>query len=102
MAATAMANAAAAHEQVLKDSGLRPDFVNRLRTATDDLSNAIEARRSHLDKRSGSTAGLVAEERRARSALRVLDSHVKSDLEGDSALLAEWRSKAAARRSPSS
>ena len=95
--AAAMADAAKAHEQVFKDAGLPDDFIDSLATVADEVSKSIDDRKQHSSKRSGATAGLLAEEKRGRSMLKLINSLVMPRLRNNDALLGEWK---AAKRVP--
>jgi hypothetical protein len=90
-AANAMADAAAPHAAVLVENGLPADFLAQLRAAAEAVISSIAGRSTHQGARSGATAGLLAEEKRGRVVLKVLDSQVIQVLVGNDKLLAEWK-----------
>jgi hypothetical protein len=98
--ATAMAEAAQAHEQVFKEIGLPDDFIASLRTLAAEVAQSIDDRKQHASKRSGATAGLDAEEKRGRGVLRLINALVVPRLRKSEALLAEWRSAKRVPRKP--
>jgi hypothetical protein len=98
--ATAMADAAQAHEEVFKEVGLPDDFVASLRSVADQVSLSIDARKQQAGKRSGATAGLTAEEKRGRSMLKLIDALVVPRLRNNDAVLAEWKSAKRVARKP--
>jgi hypothetical protein len=90
-AAGAMADAAAMHAEIFIDGGLPADFAARLLAAADAVKQSIDARAQSRGRRVGATAGLAAEEKKGRNAVRVLDSFVVPQLGTNDTLLAEWR-----------
>lgn len=89
-AATAMADAARPHEQVLITNGLAPSFIADLRAAVVALRDSIDDRGGHRLTRSGATQGLVTAERRGRSVLKVLDAIVLLRVRNDQQLTGAW------------
>jgi len=98
--ATAMADAAAVHEQAFKDIGLPDDFISSLRALATEVSQSIDDRKQHTSKRNGATAGLGAEEKRGRSMVKLINALVVPRLRSSDALLAEWRSAKRVPRKP--
>ena len=99
-AAAAMSAAAQPYESVFIANGLAPSFLADLRAAADALRISIDGRGEHRRKRSGATAGLITNERRGRTVLRVLDGLVRSRIPHDDQLLGEWTAARRIRRSP--
>ena len=97
-AAGAMADGAKPHTEVFVGSGLPADFVEKLLAASEAVSQSLAGRDSHQGKRSGATAGLIAEEKRGRVVLKVLDSLVTPLLGSDDQRLAEWKAAKQVRR----
>lgn len=91
-AAHSMADTASGFTEVFLEAGLPADFIEQLRQAADALSASYDQRRDGQTERSTGTRGLVDAERRARHALRILDTLVVPALKHDEALLRGWRS----------
>jgi hypothetical protein len=91
-AATAMANAAQAHESVFTGVGLPDDFIAQLHTAADAVTASIASRQEEIVETTGATAGLKAQERRARSLFKLINSLVVPKLGSNAVLLAKWKS----------
>ena len=89
-AARDMANAAEKYTDLFIQEGLPSDFVAQLRAGADVLDKSIDARGQAGRQRSGATEGLKAETKRARAAIRVLDSQVRPKLGTNDQLLREW------------
>jgi len=89
-AARDMANAAEQYTELFVDEGLRPDFVAKLRAATDRLEESMVARDQSNGQRAGATAGLKAEAKRGRMLIKLLDSLVRPQLGVNDALIREW------------
>jgi len=96
--ALGMAEAASVHAEVLKANGCRPNFLDELRTAAAAVAKSVDGRNKHRKDRAGSTRALIAEERRARTALRVLDATVRPQLGDDEKLLGQWKAVLKVRR----
>lgn len=94
-AASAMARAAGPFAATFIHAGLSTDFIQRLTDACATLSASMAQQGSLASQRSGATAGLAATLAQARKLVKVLDALVVTQLDGQDALLAEWR---AARR----
>jgi hypothetical protein len=99
-AAYAMADAATEHAPVFVDNGLPETFAADLRTAAAAVTASITGRGMQQGRRSGATAGLVAEERRGRAILRVLNALVLAHIGTNAQLLAGWNAAKAVRRKP--
>lgn len=91
-AAGAMSEAASLNAGAFVLAGLHPDFVTRLRAASDALDGSLASSGDSTTAMSGATAGLAAETARGRRAVKVLDALVEPELGGDIALLAQWKS----------
>ena len=91
-AATAMAEAARAHEQVFVENGRPADFADALLMAAAGVRASIDARARSITSGVGARAGLKATASRAHLVLRMLDAQVQSALADDPKALAEWES----------
>jgi hypothetical protein len=91
-AAGAMAEAASVHEQVFVSGGMPTDFVARLLGAADAVRASVDGRAHSRGRRVGATEGLVAEEKRGRGLLKLLDALVVPALGTRDHLVAEWKS----------
>jgi hypothetical protein len=89
-AANAMANAAEAHAAVFIAAGLRPDFLDGLRTMTQAIETSLGGRTDHVIKRRGSTIALGSGAASGRTALRLLDAVIEQQVPDNAQLLAEW------------
>jgi hypothetical protein len=99
-AAHAMADAASLHAQIFIDNGLPSTFAEDLRVAADAVTESTTGRSVHQGHRSGATAGLIAEEKRGRTTLRVLNALILARVGSDDKLMAEWTVAKAVRRKP--
>ena len=88
--AAGMASAAAPYAAVFSAAGLGDDFADRLMAAADDMLAALGERTQRLASRSGATRGLADTLRTGRLVVQLLDTMVRSEVEGDRALLTEW------------
>jgi hypothetical protein len=91
-AATAMASAAQPHEAVFTQVGLPDDFLDQLHTAADAVSASITGRQQVHADATGATAGLKAQESRARSLFKLINALVTPKLGSNAVLLAKWKS----------
>lgn len=94
-AAGAMRAAAAKYARAFTDAGLPTDFLAKLEQAAVALNDAIGNRGSTRTLQNAATAGLRSQTARGRETLRVLDSLIEPQLQGDPVLLVQWK---AARR----
>lgn len=88
--AAGLAAAAAPFAGIFTAAGLGDDFAPRLEAAADDLLAALGERTQRLAARSGATRGLADTLRTGRKVVQVLDAMVRSEVRGETALLAEW------------
>lgn len=91
-AANGMADAALPYVEVLRQSGLHEQFIERLREAADRLSASLDQRRVSQTARTGATQGLADAERRGRQALKILDALVTLAIGDDEVLMRGWSS----------
>jgi hypothetical protein len=89
-AANAMANAAAPYAATFTAAGLKPDFLDALRTTAQDMETSLGGRTDHVTKRRGSTIALGSAASAGRTALRLLDAVIQQQVPDDAQLLAEW------------
>lgn len=99
-AAYSMADAAGAHADILIGDGLPATFADDLRSAAAAVSDSLSDRGEHQGRRVGATAGLIAEDKRGRAMLRVLNALVMARIGSDPQLVAEWGSAKVVRRKP--
>ncbi len=99
-AAYAMADAASTHAPVLVGNGLPATFADDLRAAAAALSDSVLERSKYQGSRVGATAGLIAEEKRGRSLLKVLNALIMAHVGNDAQVMAEWTVAKAVRRKP--
>ena len=90
--ATAMAEAARAHQEVFVDNGRPENFVDALLAAAAAVRAAIDARGKSHQNSAGAQAGLKATATRTHLVMRFLDAQVKSALGDDPKTLAAWNS----------
>ena len=88
--ANGMAQAAAPYADVFIRAGMTPDFIQALRTASDDMVQALKDRTQSKGKVRTATSALRNKLSRARKVVHVLDAMVKSALVGNQDLLAGW------------
>jgi len=88
--ATAMSKAAAAYIDAFVGAGLPPDFLDKLRAASDTLANTLTSRNANANAQRGATMGLDTETTRGREAVKVLNSLVEPLIAGNLPLLAQW------------
>lgn len=91
-AAAAMAEAGTKYESVFLASGLKADFAKDLVEAAGAVKASVDERAKNRGRHIGATAGLKAEEKQGRDAIRVLDALIVPMLDRNDPLLAEWRS----------
>jgi hypothetical protein len=89
--AEGMAQAAAPFADTFVAAGLPSDFIARLKTATNELRTAVNARVQHRGRQVGATTGLKQKLSSARRLVHVLDVFVETALDGDEPLLASWK-----------
>jgi nucleotide-binding universal stress UspA family protein len=89
-AAYGMAKAAVPFSEVFTFAGLPSDFVDELNAATDAMLIAVNDRTKSRGLRGGATKGLSQKLAAGRRIVHVLDAFVKSALNDDPALLANW------------
>jgi hypothetical protein len=89
--AEGMAQAAAPFADTFVEAGLPSDFIARLKTATNELRTAVNARVQHRGRQVGATTGLKQKLSSARRLVHVLDVFVETALDGDEPLLACWK-----------
>jgi hypothetical protein len=88
--ANGMALAAEKYENVFLRAGLKTDFIQSLRTASDDMVQALKDRMESKSKVRVATSALSNKLSRARKVVHVLDVMVKSALVGNADLLEGW------------
>ena len=91
-AATAMADAAELHEAVFTDVGLPDDFIVQLHAAAGAVTTSLDGRQQQVAQTTGATAGLKAQESRARSLFKLINAIVVPKLGSNAVLLAQWKS----------
>jgi hypothetical protein len=91
-AATAMADAAQLHEGVFTGVGLPDDFIAQLHAAADAVTASLDSRQQQIGVRTGATAGIEAQESRARSLFKIINALVVPKLGSNAGLLAQWKS----------
>lgn len=89
--ARAVRDMAAAHEQLLAMNGCEDDFLAQLDGAIAALQGVLVERGSNYGARVGSRAGISAEIRRGRDAVRMIDAVVRRRFADAPHILAEWR-----------
>lgn len=91
------------HRASFVAKGLAPDFVERIRRAADEFRSSGVQRALVLGRRTAATQGLLAEVRKARQLVRLIDAMLSPRLASRPELLAEWKSvsRFARRRSAS-
>lgn len=91
-AATAMAEAASAYQQVFVANGRPENFADALVAAATAVRASIDARAQYIASKAGARDGLKATASRASVVVRLLDAQVKSALVDDPKALAAWQS----------
>lgn len=89
--ANGMAHAAEPYADVFIRAGMKPDFLQSFRTASDDMVQALKDRTQSKGKVRTATSGLHSKLARGRKVVHVLDAMVKSALVGNPDLLAGWK-----------
>jgi hypothetical protein len=82
--------AAAPYASILVAGGLRPDFMDALRAAADDLATVMDERITARAQGTSATQSLKTMDQSARRTIAVLDSLIKVDLKRNGVLLNEW------------
>jgi hypothetical protein len=90
-AALGMAHEAAPHAEAFVAAGMKPDFIARLTSAANAMTEAVRDRAQTRGKLSGATKGLKTTLASGRKLVRVLDAFVSSELAEEPALLATWK-----------
>jgi hypothetical protein len=85
-----MAQAAAPFSAEFVAAGLPEDFIPQLNAAADAMLEAVNERTQNRGKRGGATTGLKEKLSKGRKIVHVLDAFVKSALQDDPPLLANW------------
>jgi hypothetical protein len=91
-AADGVVKLAEQHEAVLATM-LKPDFLAKLRTAVQEVKDAVASGRTSRNKRTGATKAVKAEAERGRAAVKILDALVLEALAGNEKLVREWKSR---------
>lgn len=91
-AAGAMAEAAQKEKHVFVKHGLRPDFIDQLKTGAAALDTARNAKVESSRRRTTATADVHEQVKRGRKAIRLLNAILQPRLAKDPELLAAWRS----------
>jgi len=90
--ALAMADRVSAHQEAFTSAGFAPDLVTTLRERAAVVAGAVVTRSKVVASRAASTAGLMAELRRGREVVRLIDAMIAPGLADQADQLAEWRS----------
>jgi|GEM_PF-2361959 len=88
--ADGMAEGARPYAQVFIDAGRRPDFIDRLKQAADQMRAAAYDAAQGRVRIKGTTTGLTQTLSRARKIVQMLDAFVKEAAGNDKALLDSW------------
>ena len=88
--ADGMAEGARPYAQVFIDAGRRPDFIDRLKQAADQMRAAAYDAAQGRVRIKGTTTGLTQKLSRARKIVQMLDAFVKEAAGNDKALLDSW------------
>ncbi len=88
--ADGMAEAARPHAQVFIDAGRKPDFLDRLKTAADQMRSAAYDSAQGRVRIKKATSSLAEKLSHARKVVHVLDALVKEAAASDKALLDSW------------
>ena len=88
--ADGMAEAARPHAQVFIDAGRKPDFLDRLKTAADQMRSAAYDGAQGRVRIKQATSRLTEQLSRARKVVHMLDAFVKEAAGSDQALLDSW------------
>jgi hypothetical protein len=89
--ADAMAAAAEQYLDTLVKQGLPADSLARLKSVTQELRGAIDARGQSIGSRRGSTEKIDVLVQQARRHVATIDALLTRVLDGNRALLAEWK-----------
>jgi phage shock protein A len=90
--ATAMAEAARAHQRVFVENGCPENFADALLAAAAAVRDSVDTRAQCITTRAGARKGLETTATRAHLVLRLLDAQVQSALVDDPKTLAGWKS----------
>ena len=90
--ATAMAEAARAHQQVFVENGRPENFADALMAAAGAVRASIDSRAESRTTTAGAREGIKATAARAHLVLRLLDAQVKTAFADDPKALASWKS----------
>jgi hypothetical protein len=96
--ARAMGQAAHEHDTVFVTMGLPTDFVDQLNAAASALHTALISRSAQHGRHVGATKGLKSATTRARQQIAVIDAMLMPMIDTNPALVAEWKSAKAIRR----
>jgi hypothetical protein len=91
-AATAMAEAARAHQQVFVENGRPENFADALVAAAGAVRASIDSRAESRTTKAVAREGIKTTGARAHLVLRLLDAQVKTALVDDPNALAGWKS----------
>ena len=86
-----MADIVQPHAHVFVAAGRPVDFLERLRTAAQDLVQSVGEKNQRRTERLGATDALDKVVRNARHVVGVLDAFVREELDEQEPLLTEWR-----------
>lgn len=100
VAARGMATAVREHEARFLAAGLPKETLDRLRTDAEALKQVLVTRGDYRGRKAAATSGAKSEAARSTQLVRLLDALVEPTLQGDPALLAEWRSVTRPARPP--
>ena len=90
--ARGMGDAVKPYAQVFVASGMAPDFLDQLRSATDQVVQAVESKGEHRTGRTKATDAIDKVVKQARHAVGVLDALVRAELDPSDPILTEWKS----------
>jgi hypothetical protein len=90
-AAHGMADAAESYAAVFTQHGLPDDFVAQLRNAADAVTASAAGRQATQATTSGAVSGMLAQESRVRSLLKLINALVVPKLGTNATLLAQWK-----------
>jgi hypothetical protein len=90
-AAHGMADAAEGYATVFTQNGLPDDFVAQLRNVADAVTASVAGRQATQAVTSGAVSGMLAQESRVRSLLRLINALVVPKLGTNATLLAQWK-----------
>jgi hypothetical protein len=91
-AATAMAEAARAYQQVFVENGRPENFADALVAAAGAVRTSIDSRAESRRSKVGAREGIRVTGTRAHLVVKLLDAQVKTALVDDPKALAEWKS----------